>query len=220
MLLPTDQTGIESSTLNIKSEDLNEAIRKAAAEHLLKRQSAPKIVIPQQSMMKSELERALDARLRRASMPVPSNHNNPVSSANEPQHPTPAQIINKLELPPPPSPHSLHRLASTTTTTNGIIPPPPPLPGDLFSATTTKTSTQPIGGSGIVTVVQHAAAEKPKLAVQQQHHHNHTPNANVQQPSVRSIVNSMHNQIADPRLSSDFGALIGTGQCFIHKEIK
>lgn len=204
-----------SSTLNIKSEDLNEAIRKAAQEHLLKRRQTPAPITTAPGLvsqsMKSELERALDARLRRSSMiAAVSGESTPTSTTTS----TPAV----KDLPPPPSPHSLHRLtnaspsASSSSSSSSIPPPPPPpIPCDLFNSTASSSSTpSPSTATAATTATVVSKTHVVATAVRCTPTTS-TPSHNIG-GGVRSIVNSMHSMATatDPRLSSDFSALIGT----------
>lgn len=223
---------MSESTINIKSEDLNEAIRKAANEQIFNRSQVQSKALahaeqnaPQRpSSIKSELERALDARLRRSSM-ITSTNNEQQASLEQTNKTTSNQ---KNDLPPPPSPHSLHRL--TTPVTNSICsgqppPPPPPLPSNLFKPATTTTTT------GATIITNKSPAAKPAVPFTFKPHV--TTNSDQQQSpvgsnsnrevlinaSVRSIVSSMQISNSDPRLSSDFSALIGNSfESFYERE--
>lgn len=194
---------MRENTLNIKSEDLNEAIRKAANEHLLKRQtlSKPQATITtttnistsnqQQQSIKSELERALDARLKRSSMITAATDQQPPSASL-----SATSLISssqKHDLPPPPSPLSLHRLSKTQCGP----PPPPPMPSDLFKQTGLNQPVPPV-----------VTKSKSSFLVSQQIDKSNNVDTTTT-TNVRTIANHMQISSTDPRLSSDFSALIG-----------
>lgn len=193
---------MSENTLNIKSEDLNEAIRKAAAEHILKRQtlsstSGQSSMTNPQQCIKSELERALDARLRRSSMISASNNDQSSIQLNT------MATAQKNDLPPPPSPHSLHRLTSpdTSSISGGQPPPPPPLPSDLFKSVPNSNTNKQKPNL--------ANSLKPSVHTYAQQSYGLNNVDVLANTSVRSIVNNIQISSSDPRLSSDFSALIG-----------
>lgn len=159
--------------------------------------------------VKSELERAIENRMRRTSQLNLQQTSNSESSTdasvnkrNLPRDPPPAlpQVDAHQSFPPPPSPKQLKRLnSSTSTVTTPMIsqqvpPPAPPLPTSFNSI---KPSTTTIYQSNKTTVTNCSVNV-----------------TNNEGNKVKSIVNSLqqHQQssqvINDPRMSSDFGALI------------
>ena len=175
---------------------------------------------PKQQSVKSELERAIENRLRRTSLAAEalSNETDQLTVGNKrnmPRDPPPplppppaASMANNNDLnsfPPPPSPKELRRLnsaapAHTVSSSYRVFSPPPPappLPSSFAGIKPVKTSLTPPSPPPPPPIVL-ASSSSTKVT-----------------SSVKTIVNSLQQQqqqhqskSIDPRMSSDFGALI------------
>ncbi len=214
----------QAPSINLKSEDLNEAIKKAANEHLIKKQSMTTNILPNKNLnsnpnkfmansfqqqqnlsVKNELQKALENRLRKTmnleaqqQQQADQKHsttNETLTISNVVQKPTSSPPSPPL---PPPPPPPLPNPQVNGISANAFPPPPSPQALHRLSSVEQNENTMP-------------PPPPPPLfnqnPPQQSQIHYVAPSQTNTSKNVKSMITN-YQKLSDPRSSSDFSALI------------
>lgn len=218
----------QTPSINLKSEDLNEAIKKAANEHLIKKQSMPINPLPsknfnsnpnklvnasfqhQQNLsVKNELQRALENRLRKTmNLEAEQQQQQQVDQKNSTNNET-LTVSNVIQKPttsppspplPPPPPPPLPNPQVNGISANLFPPPPSPQALHRLSSVEQNENNQGLPPPPPPPLFNQTPPQQAQT-------HQVAPSQTNASKNVKSMITN-YQKLSDPRSSSDFGALI------------